>query len=186
MARNDEIEREKNKTNPEVNPDPITGEKGSHPVGTGIGAAVGGLGGAAAGAAAGALVGAATTGPAAPGGGVIGAVVGALAGAYAGKDVAENVNPTHDQYWRDNFKGEGKYDQYRAAYEYGWQSRPNYPGRSFADAEDELARDWYQLRGDSTLSWDQARDACCDAWNRCDQPGERKNSDDQISPSEGI
>ena len=193
MARNDEIEREKNKNNPDVNPDLITGAEGSHPVGTGIGAAVGGLGGAAAGAAAGALIGAATTGPAAPVGGVIGTVVGALAGAYAGKGVAENVNPTeHDQYWRDNYKdrpyvqAEGAYDEYRAAYEYGWQSRPNYPGRSFADAEDELARGWDQNRGDSKLSWDQARDACCDAWNRCDQPDQRRDSDDQLRPSEGI
>lgn len=192
MAHKDEIERDRNKENPDANPDLITGEKGSHPVGTGIGAAVGGLGGAAAGAATGAIVGAATTGPAAPIGGVIGAVVGAVAGAYAGKGIAENVNPTeHDQYWRDNFKdrpyveAEGSYDEYRPAYEFGWQSRPKYPGRSFSESEEELKRDWETNRGSSSLSWEEARDACCDAWNRCDQP-DSKRADDDMRPSEGI
>ena len=54
-------------TNTDKNQDPISGEPGSHPVGTGIGAALGG-----AGAAAGIVA-----GPA-------GAVVGAMAGAIAG------------------------------------------------------------------------------------------------------
>ena len=186
MARNDDLERERNKNNPDLNPDPITGEKGAHPVGTGIGAAVGGVGGAAAGAAAGALTGAVATGPAAPIGGVIGAVVGAVAGAYAGKGVAENVKPTkEDAYWREN-STEGNYDRYRPAYEFGWQSHANYPGRSFSEVEDDLQRDWEENKGNSKLTWLEARDACRDAWNRCDQPTNRNSSDEQISPSEGI
>ena len=69
-------------TRPTVNRDPLTGQKGSHPVGTGIGAAGG--------ASAGALIG--TAGG--PIGVAVGAVVGGIAGAVAGKSAAEVVDPT--------------------------------------------------------------------------------------------
>lgn len=75
----------------DANRDPITGEPGSHPVGTGVGAAVGGAGGAAAGAAAGAALGTAGAGPI---GTAVGAVAGAIAGAAAGHGTAEGLNPT--------------------------------------------------------------------------------------------
>ncbi|MGV3774739.1 MAG: DUF2382 domain-containing protein [Verrucomicrobiales bacterium] len=80
----------------DANRDPITGEPGSHPVGTGVGAAVGGAGGAAAGAAAGAALGTAGAGPV---GTAVGAVAGAIAGAAAGHGTAEGLNPTtsHDE-----------------------------------------------------------------------------------------
>src|SRR3954453_470663 len=78
----------------DTNPDPITGEPGSHPVGTGIGAAVTG---AAAGVAGGAIGG--------PVGAAVGAVVGAVAGGYAGKAVEEEIDPTaEDAYWRSNYR----------------------------------------------------------------------------------
>ena len=66
-----------------TNRDPITGEPGAHPVGTGVGAAAGGI---AAGAAVGSVAG--------PVGTVVGAAVGAVAGGLAGKGVAEKVDPT--------------------------------------------------------------------------------------------
>ncbi len=75
------------------NADPITGEHGSHPVGTGVGA----LGAGAAGMAIGAVGG--------PVGAVIGGIAGAVGGAYAGKGVAESVNPTEeDAHWQSNYK----------------------------------------------------------------------------------
>ena len=61
-----------NINNDHLNRDPITGEPGSHPIGT----AVGGLGGAAAGAAIGAIGG--------PLGMLIGGAIGAIAGGSAG------------------------------------------------------------------------------------------------------
>jgi phage tail tape-measure protein len=67
---------------PGMNPDPLTGAPGAHPVGTGIGA----VGGAAAGASIGAAAG--------PVGAAVGTVVGAVAGALAGRGAAEAVNPT--------------------------------------------------------------------------------------------
>ena len=69
-----------NERGKDLNEDPITGEPGSHPVGTGLGAA----GGAAAGAALGTAVGG-------PIGTVVGGIIGAVTGGLAGKDVAENL-----------------------------------------------------------------------------------------------
>ena len=65
------------------NRDPLSGELGAHPIGTGVGAAAGGV---AAGAAVGSVAG--------PVGTVVGAAVGAVAGGLAGKGVAEKVDPT--------------------------------------------------------------------------------------------
>src|SRR5450756_1631138 len=77
-----------------ANPDPITGEPGSHPVGTGVGSA----GGAAAGAAVGAAVGG-------PIGAVVGGVAGAVIGAGAGHAAGEAANPTVErEYWEKSFK----------------------------------------------------------------------------------
>ena len=66
-----------------ANRDPLTGEPGSHPVGTGIGSA----GAAAAGAAVGGVVGG-------PTGMLVGGAIGAVAGAVAGHAAGEGANPT--------------------------------------------------------------------------------------------
>jgi uncharacterized protein YcfJ len=94
-----------------LNRDPITGEPGSHPVGTGLGSA----GGAAAGAAVGALGG--------PIGMAVGGVIGAVAGGLVGHEVAEGLDPTaEDAYWRENFRDEPHnrrdldYQDYESAY----------------------------------------------------------------------
>jgi phage tail tape-measure protein len=148
----------------DTNPDAITGAPGSHPVETGVGAA---LGGAAAGAAAGAVAG--------PAGVIVGAAVGAIAGGYAGKAVGESIDPTaEDAYWRENYRNrpyvtqKSEYDHYRPAYQYGWESRTSYQGKSFDDVESELERGWEQQRGQSTLNWSDARHATRDAWDRTD------------------
>jgi len=144
------------------NRDPLTGEKGAHPVGTGVGAAAAG---AAAGAAGGAMAG--------PVGAAVGAVVGAVAGGLAGKGIAEDVNPTAEsEYWRSNYKNRPyveaghEYDVYEPAYRYGWESRTQHAGKSFDEVESHLSRDWEKARGSSNLSWDKARHASRDAWDR--------------------
>lgn len=78
-----------------LNEDPITHEKGAHPVGTGLGAS----GGAVAGAAIGSMVG--------PLGTLAGGIVGAIAGGLAGKEVAESANPTVGGDGEDHIVGEG-------------------------------------------------------------------------------
>ncbi len=146
----------------DTNRDPITGEPGAHPIGTGVGAA---LGGAAAGAATGTMAG--------PVGTVVGAALGAIVGGLAGKSVAETIDPSlEDAYWRENFNSRpyvaagSSYDDYGPAFGYGVASYSRYQGRSFDDLEADLARDWAGARGRSNLDWALARDATRDAWSR--------------------
>lgn len=145
-----------------ANRDPISGAPGAHPIGTGVGAA---LGGAAAGAAAGTVVG--------PLGTVVGAAVGAIVGGLAGKGVAEAIDPTSEAtYWRENFKNRpyaanaASFDDYGPAYNYGVTSYGKHTGRNFDDIETELSRDWDAVRGKSKLTWNNARVATRDAWDR--------------------
>src|SRR5688572_12921231 len=93
---------EKRGKNKDANRDPISGEPGSHPVGTGVGAVAGGAAGAAAGAATGAAVGTAGAGPI---GTAVGAAAGAIVGGLAGHGTAEGLNPT-------STPGEGRYIDY--------------------------------------------------------------------------
>ncbi|MEO6325417.1 MAG: hypothetical protein ABIT01_10955 [Thermoanaerobaculia bacterium] len=149
---------------PDANRDPISGEPGSHPVGTGIGSA----GGAAAGAGIGAVLGG-------PIGAIVGGVVGAVAGGAAGHVAGEALDPTVEQgYWRQNYasrpyaKSTSSYDDYEPAYRYGWESagHPDYNGRSWDEVESELGRKWESVRGTSRHAWDEAKAATRDSWNR--------------------
>jgi len=166
------------------NPDPITGEPGAHPVGTGVGAAVGaGVGGAALGAgaaaAAGAMAAGATMGSVAgPLGTVVGAVAGGVAGAMAGKSIAESIDPTaEDAYWRKEHRNRPyyqqgtQYEEYQPAYKYGWESRAKYHDRSFDEVEPNLERDW--LRTNPGVQWSKAKHPVRDAWDRIDRPQNR-------------
>jgi len=152
----------------DANRDPITGAPGAHPVGTGVGA----LGGVAAGAAVGSAAG--------PVGTVVGAAVGAVAGGLAGKSVAESVDPTReDAYWRDNYSSRpyvdrnSTYDDYGPAYGYGVNAFSRYPGRRFDEVESDLERGWGDSRGTSRLTWERAKSATRDAWNRLSDSVER-------------
>ncbi|AWL28786.1 hypothetical protein DJ533_09495 [Acinetobacter defluvii] len=153
----------------ELNADPITGEPGAHPVGTGVGAA----GGAATGAAIGAVGG--------PVGAIVGGVVGAVVGGLAGKGVAEKVNPTEeDAYWRAEHLNTPYYSEtlttysdldydrdYQDAYRLGYSTRHDYPHETrFEDVENDLRLKWEQTKRESRLTWEEAKLAVKDAWNR--------------------
>ena len=164
---NDNFDRDEIKNSPkevrdDLNADPITGEPGAHPVGTGVGAA----GGAAAGG---------------PVGAVVGGVVGAVVGGLAGKEVGEAINPTEEAaYWRENsvhtpYYSEARstysdldYDRdYDIAYRVGYENRGAYDANTrFEDAESDLKLKWEQMKGESRLTWEQAKYAVRDAWNR--------------------
>jgi hypothetical protein len=175
MARQDQRNFDK-----DDNRDAITGEPGSHPVGTGLGAAAGG---AAAGAAAGAAGG--------PVGAAVGAVVGGVAGGYAGKAIAEQIDPTAEAaYWRDEYRNRDYYDpnlnyeiDVAPAYEYGWHSRGEYPAGNWDAVEADLRDQWMSRRGGSTLDWDRAMPAARDAWNRVDANYGPANDDDTAPPN---
>lgn len=171
MATNNDVN-----PHPHANPDPVTGEPGAHPVGTGVGAASFGV----VGTAVGTIVGG-------PVGGAVGAVVGSVVGGLVGKGVAETFDPTVEhQYWQNNYRSrpyvEPGYDydnDYAIAYRIGYESYPVYAaqGMTFADAEPLLQADFERQRGKSRLSWGRAKQAAQDAWHRVDNlfQGRREN-----------
>lgn len=149
----------------EVPRDPVTGESGSHPLGTAAGAAGGAVTGTALGGAVGGPLGAAA-----------GAAAGALAGGAAGRSAAETLNPQEeDAYWRNNYIRRPyadetlSYDHYRPAYRYGWESRARLTGRRWHEVERDLGRGWRSNRGESRLGWSDAKQAARDAWQRVDR-----------------
>ena len=147
------------------NEDPITKEAGAHPVGTGVGAA---LGGAAAGAAIGSVTG--------PVGTVLGTVVGGIAGGLTGKAFAESIDPTVEaNYWREAYQERPYYsknysfEDYEPAYRAGWEAYD--PDASVAWSERErIARQrWEGEGGAPTMTWEEAKLASEDAYNRVHQ-----------------
>jgi hypothetical protein len=161
------------------NPDPITKEPGAHPVGTGIGAAGAGAIGAAVGGAVGGPVGA-----------VVGVAVGAIGGGLFGKKAAEAVNPTiEDDYWRTNYTSRPyvepnrTYEDYRPAYHTGYEGYRQYgdTGRTYDEVEPDLRRDYETRRKGSGLTWDKARPATRDAWDRVHTANLRREGDRPVS-----
>jgi uncharacterized protein YcfJ len=161
--------REDKEKDADANRDPITGTPGAHPVGTGVGAA----GGAAAGAAIGALAG--------PVGAGVGLVAGAVAGGLTGKGVAEKIDPTvEDAYWKSNYSKQNyvepnaPYANYQSAYRTGYEGRRQYPGKKYEEVEESLQRDYEKSSGNDGVSWDKAKNATRDAWNRVERivPGD--------------
>jgi hypothetical protein len=161
--------------------DAITGEPGSHPVGAGLGAAAGG---AAAGAAAGMVAG--------PVGTVAGAVIGGVAGGLAGKEVAEQIDPSvEEHHWRNEYPMRDYYDptvgyeEVGPAYQYGWESRAEYGERKWDDVEPDLAHEWNERRGKSTLDWGRARPATRDAWDRV-ETNYRSTNPNSMQPAPAV
>jgi uncharacterized protein (TIGR02271 family) len=104
-----------------------------------------------------------------------------VAGGLAGKEIAEAIDPTEeDEYWRKHYqacayvpKG-AKYDAYQPAYQYGRESAARHTGAAFEDVESDLARGWRKASAKSDLTWDQARPAVRDAWDRTIQLREER------------
>jgi hypothetical protein len=172
MSNKDMSNQNLNSQNPDTNPDPITGEPGSHPVGTGVGAAGAGAVGTAIGGALGGPVGA-----------VVGAAIGAVAGGLAGKSVAEKIDPTvEDDYWRTNYntrpyyEDDYTYEDYEPAYRTGYESYGSYRdrGMNYDQAESQLRQDYETRYGSSRLGWEKAKYATRDAWDRLERaiPGD--------------
>jgi hypothetical protein len=148
--------------------DPISGEPGAHPIGTGLGAA----GGAAAGAAAGAAVGI----PGGPVGMAVAGAIGAVVGGLGGKAASEALNPTgEEQFWRAHYENElqrssdFEYEDYAAAYQFGYENRERLGAENFEQVENNLAAEWQTARGESRLNWIDARTAIRAAWNHVER-----------------
>ena len=100
----------------------------------------------------------------APGEHPAGIGIGAVVGGQAGEGAFRG---------RDNVENGASFDHSGPAYHFGVHARGRYPGRDFDDVESEMASDWAASRGVSILSWEWAKHAARDAWNR-------------ISPSSGL
>jgi hypothetical protein len=147
----------------DANRDPISGEPGAHPVGTGVGAA--GAGTVAT------VIGGVVGGPV---GAVVGAVIGSVVGGLAGKGAAEQVNPTfEDNHWRENYTSrpyveqDRTYEDYQPAYRTGYEGYDRYghSGRDYSQVETDLKRD-YESNQTGNLTWEKAKHAVKDAWDR--------------------
>lgn len=162
----DQVITEKIVANEEdLNRDPLTGTPGAHPLGTGAGAASGGVAGAA--------IGMAVGGPV---GSVVGAAIGAVAGGLSGKSAAEAVNPTaEDTYWRETYLREPYYvpgkpfEYYAPGFRAGWEGRVRYDGRTFDEAEPELAAEYLFTKSELDPPWADVKAAARAAWNRVDR-----------------
>jgi phage tail tape-measure protein len=140
---------------------PISKAPGTHPVGTGLGAV---LGGAAAGAATGTMAG--------PVGTIAGAAVGAVLGGLAGKSVAEAIDPTLEAaYWRSNSQvgrmwtaGPPSTIAVRLMVTGSNRSADIRDASSMTSSQ--ICREAGAADGTSNLSWDHAKHAVRDAWNR--------------------
>lgn len=148
-----------------LNRDPLSGETGAHPAGTGVGAASGGLAGAA--------VGSLLAGPI---GGLIGATIGAVAGGLAGNSAAEAISPTaEEEFWRETYIREPYYvsgrsfEYYAPGFRAGWEGRVRNDGRSFEAAEFELKAGYNLTKSELDPDWQDIRPAARAAWDRVDK-----------------
>jgi hypothetical protein len=175
MKRDKPVAKNEPKSRAERDSDDGHGPLGVHPVGT----AVGGVAGAAA-------AGAAVGSVAGPAGAAVGAAIGAAAGGMAGKLVADLVDPQmEEEFWSKNWSdrkyidGGFTYDQdWAPAYRYGVDAYSRYPGRDYADIENDLSAGWVERRGESRLDWDRAQHATRDAWQRVKDQVERATPGD--------
>lgn len=100
--------------------------------------------------------------------------IGADVGGLDGTRGVGAIEPTRGRAscWSENRSGRDSVEQgssfadYGPAWGFGLDARDRYPGRDFDDVEPELSRDWATGRGESILSWEWARHAARDAWNR--------------------
>jgi hypothetical protein len=173
--------KDQNTFSDHTNADAITGAPGSHPGATAIGTASGTATGAVIGMAGG------------PIGIAIGAVAGGIVGAVIGHDIGEWNDPSDYSYWKAEYLKRPYFDSaadfekdVAPAYRYGSNmgirhSSSAKPVRSFDSHQDTAEIEWVTVRGNSRLSYEQARDAIRDAYNRKVQPRSKMSDNDNVS-----
>ena len=129
-----------------------------HVLGVGLGA----VGGMAVGAVLGAVGG--------PPGMAVGAITGAMAGGLGGEAFAELIDVAFDdQDWQEHSKRHGylpaDYEQYRSAYQLGWQARRRFGDQPFDEVEAQLRNEWDSQQAAVRLPWGQVQQAAREAWN---------------------
>ncbi|MGH7509515.1 MAG: hypothetical protein ACREMZ_08590 [Gemmatimonadales bacterium] len=95
-----------------------------------------------------------------------------------------------DIWWRDNFStrpyATGRtYEEFRPAYQYGFEAGQHHMGRRWDEVEPDLRTGWEKFEGrrGAGSTWDNFKHAIRDAWNRI--TGQRDEVDaDKMSQSE--
>jgi len=102
------------------------------------------------------------------------------------RDAWERSDRTHrafretDQYYGTQFEqapyrvSGASFDDYRPAYRYGTAARTHYPNQQWDEAEPKLERQWNAVKGESRLTWTEAKAAVKDAWHNVERvlPGD--------------
>ena len=91
----------------------------------------------------------------------------------AGNEVPGSFDANAEEnYWRQNYSSRPyvtdgvSFNEYRPAYRYGIDAHRRYQGQSFEQVEPELMSEWDRFKGTSSLTWDGARHAARDSWQR--------------------
>jgi len=78
-----------------------------------------------------------------------------------------------DNWWRNNFSSRPyaagqSYEDFRPAYQYGFESGRHHLGRKWNDVESDLQTGWEKFEGrkGAGSTWDHVKQAVKDAWNR--------------------
>jgi hypothetical protein len=162
------------------NEDPLSGEPGAHPLGTGIGATAGG-----------AVTGMAIGSAGGPVGAAVGIVAGAVAGGLLGKAAAEELDPTTCETADEGLLAEhnrslsSSYVNPTAAEEAQYQqfvARHYDPLMSFDDREVVMRSDWEGDGYGSRISWGAAREKLLRIWS--DMPERLGENYSQIPPDD--
>ena len=124
----------------------------------------------------GAAVGAAFGVAGGPPGALVGGIIGGVVGGIAGHDIAQpDQQHPEDEYWREHYQHANYYQSdrdleyardYAPAYRLGYDHHPQDEHQDFSAVETELEAKWQQFKGESRLSWQEAKLAAQDAWQR--------------------
>lgn len=94
-----------------------------------------------------------------------------------------------DRWWRDNFSSRpyatGRtYEEFRPAYQYGFESGQHHLGRKWDDVESDLKTGWEKFEGRRGAggTWESVKQAVRDAWYRI--TGQHDLDADKMSESE--
>ena len=82
--------------------------------------------------------------------------------------------------------GQIGYDDFGPAYAYGANAYGSHRGRHYDEVEPELASRWGASRGKSNLSWEQARHAVKDAWDRLTHAADLRTHTKHLVHDDGV
>jgi hypothetical protein len=94
-----------------------------------------------------------------------------------------------DNWWRNNFGSRPyatgrSYEDFRPAYQYGFESGQHHLGRTWDEVESDLKSGWEKFEGrrGAGSTWDSVKQAVREAWHRI--TGEHDLDADRMSESE--